>query len=209
VIEMKPSFDLKEYFPLHFRIALLATLVLFILAFQLIPEREVKPYKPKVHKAIKVEKLPPQLKNIVEPPPPPKPKIPVAAKTDEEVEQQTIEKTDFTGFEREAEVDLEVPDFVPYDTPPQALNEAEARRMYLEYPEICRKAGIEGTVYLKLLVWKTGEVKKVVVLKSLHEACDAAAVKFAYHLRFSPAKQRDIAVSVWVAFPVKFVLTEE
>ncbi|RKZ21079.1 energy transducer TonB, partial [bacterium] len=41
-----------------------------------------------------------------------------------------------------------------------------------------------------------------------HEACDAAAVRFAYQLRFRPGKQRDIPVPVYVSFPVVFRLSE-
>ncbi len=204
---MKNHIDLKEDFPFHIRIAILITLVVFILAFQFVPKTQTKPYKPKRMHAIKVEKLPPQLKNIVEPPPPPKPKLPVAAAKDEKVEAATIQKTDFTGVEREAKVDLNVPDFVPYEIAPKVLNLVQIEKS-IEYPDIAKKAGIEGTVYLKVLVWTDGTVKRVKIIKSLYDALDNAAVKAAYHLRFKPALQRDKPVAVWVAIPFKFSLTE-
>ncbi len=204
---MKNHIDLKEDFPLHIRIAILITLVIFILAFQFVPKTQVKPYKPKKIHAIRVEKLPPQLKNIVEPPPPPKPKLPVAAAKDEEVEAATIQKTDFTGVEKNTQVDLNVPDFVPYEVAPKVLNLQQIERT-IEYPEIAKKAGIEGIVYLKVLVWTDGTVKRVKIVKPLYDALDNAAVKAAYRLKFKPALQRDKPVAVWVALPFRFSLTE-
>jgi len=68
--------DLKKQYPLHIRIGFLTTLVLLILSFIFVPEMKNEPYLPKFSKPIKVDKLPPQLQNIVKPPPPPKPKLP-------------------------------------------------------------------------------------------------------------------------------------
>ena len=199
--------DIKEYYPIHLRVGILITLVGFILAFLLVPKTEVKAYKPNFTPTVKVEKLPPQLKNIVEPPPPPKPKLPVAAQSDEEVQQETIEKTDFTGFEKESDVDLPPPDFVPYDRAPQPINLEQVKNM-VEYPEIARKLGIEGRVWLKLWVDKEGNVRKVIVTKGVYPALDEAAKKAYKHLKFHPAMQRDKPVAVWVTMYFDFRLTQ-
>ncbi|MCK4421789.1 energy transducer TonB [candidate division WOR-3 bacterium] len=204
---MYEGFDLKKLYPLHMRIALLVTLVVFILAFMFIPEGEMQEYKPKVITRIEVHKLPPQLQNIVKPPPPPKPKMPVAAESDEEAEAETIEKTDFEGYEKEADIELNVPDFVPYDTPPMPINLDEIRRR-TPYPESAKRLGIEGTVWLKLLLDTEGKVRKVVLVKSLYPALDKVAMTMVKQVKFTPAMQRDLPVAVWLSFPYKFSLED-
>jgi protein TonB len=200
---MKKTIDLKKQYPLHIRIGFLVTLVLLILGFVFIPEMKREPYRPEFSKPIRVDKLPPQLQNIVKPPPPPKPKLPVAAKSDEEVEAETIEKTDFTGLEKkEADVDIAPPKFVPYEVAPEVLNP----KVLDFYPQAARVVGIEGKLFLELWVDKKGTVRKVIVKKPLHSTIDGEAVRRAYQLKFKPAMQRDKPVDVWVSFPVTFEL---
>ncbi len=65
---------------------------------------------------------------------------------------------------------------------------------------------IEGQVFLRLLVDTTGGIADVKVIKSLNELLDVEAIKAARQWRFSPARQRDKAVRVWVEVPVRFQL---
>ncbi len=196
--------DLKELYPTHFKIGLLVALIAFIIGFLLAPTYTPHPYVPKVEKPVQLTELPPELKSIEEPPPMQKPELPVEAESEEEVEQVTIERTDFTGFEKAPPPpEIETPDFVPYDTPPMPVKLVEPI-----YPDIARQAGIEGVVILKLLVDVDGRVLKAQVLKSLNQALDVEAVKAAKASLFSPAKQRDKPVRVWVSYPVEFVLRE-
>lgn len=195
--------DLKKLYPLHIRIGFLVTLVLLILGFIFIPEMKREPTLPKFSKPIRVDKLPPQLQNIVKPPPPPKPKLPVAAESDEEVEAETIEKTDFTGLEKEADVDFRPPKFVAYEVAPQPLNE---RIMQGIYPEVARRLGIEGKLYLELWIDTKGKVRNVIITKPLYPAIDKVAKERAYQLKFNPAMQNDKPVAVRLAYPVIFKL---
>ncbi len=205
---MDNGVDLKKFYPLHMRIALLLTLVIFILGFMFIPEQKIKEYKPRIQRVIQVQKLPPQLQNIVKPPPPPKPKMPVAAESDEEAEQETIEETDFTGYEtKEAEVEFNPPPFVPYEIAPKALNLEDVKRR-TPYPESAKRLGIEGTVLLKLGVDKKGKVRKVILVRSLYPALDRIAIEMVLQINFSPAMQRDQPVDVWIAFPYTFSLED-
>lgn len=205
---MDNGVDVEKLYPFHMRIALLLTLVIFILGFMFIPEREAREYKPTIQKRIQVQKLPPQLKNIVKPPPPPKPKMPVAAESDEEAEAETIEKTDFGGYEKkEAEVEFNIPPFVPYDTAPKALNLAEVKSR-TPYPESAKRLGIEGTVYLELWVDTKGVVRKVVLIRPLYPALDKIAVEMSKQLKFTPAMQRDEPVAVRLSFPYTFSLED-
>jgi protein TonB len=197
--------DLKKLYPLHIRIGFLVTLALLILGFIFIPEMKREPTLPKFSKPIKVDKLPPQLQNIVKPPPPPKPKLPVAAESDEEVEAETIEKTDFTGLEKEADVEFRPPKFVAYEIAPQPLNE---RIMQGIYPEVARRLGIEGKLYLELWIDTKGKVRNVIITKPLYPAIDKIAKERAYQLKFNPAMQNDKPVAVRLAYPVIFKLED-
>ncbi len=203
---MKKTIDLKKQYPLHIRIGFLSTLVFLILGFIFIPEMKREPYHPEFSKPIRVDKLPPQLQNIVKPPPPPKPKLPVAAKSDEEVEAETIEKTDFTGLEKkEADVEFEPPRFVAYEIAPQPLNE---KIMQGIYPDVARRLGIEGKLYLELWIDTKGTVRNVIITKPLYPAIDKIAKERAYQLKFSPAMQNDKPVAVRLAYPVVFKLED-
>lgn len=197
--------DLKESYPTYLKLGILIALLILIAGFLLAPTYTPHPYVPKVEKPVQLTELPPELKSIEEPPPIAKPELPVEAETEEEVEKTTIAKTEFTGFEKAPPPpDIVTPDFVPYDTPPEPV-----RLVKPNYPDIARKAGIEGFVILKLLVDVDGSVLDAKVLQSLNKVCDEEAVKAAKASLFRPAKQRDKPVRVWVAFPVQFTLRDK
>ncbi|MDO9575299.1 MAG: energy transducer TonB [bacterium] len=199
---MKGSVDIKEKGGDYLKLGWVCALAIAVVAVLFIPECAPNPYQPKVEAGVITMELPPEMKQLAEPPPPPKPKMPVEAETAEEVEQTTIERTDFTGFEKAPPPpSTETPDFVPYDTPPEPVYITKPK-----YPEIGRKAGVEGIVYLKLLLDTTGYVLEVKIFKSLNPAFDESAAKAARTWRFTPAKQRDRAVRVWLGYPVRFTL---
>jgi protein TonB len=197
----KKGDNLKKKFMLHIRIGFLVTLVALIAGFIFIPEIETKPYSPEVRRVIRIDNLPDQLQNIVKPPPPKKPKMPVAAETDEEVEAETIDKTDIIGEDGKVPgVEFAPPPFVPYEIPPKPLNLGEVD---FKYPGVFQ---IEGTVFLELWIDEEGVVRNVILVKSLHPAYDKVAIEGAKKLRFSPAIQWDKPVAVRYSFPVKFTL---
>jgi protein TonB len=76
-----------------------------------------------------------------------------------------------------------------------------------DFPEIARKAGIEGRVTVNALVGKDGKVEKtgeVTGPEVFHEAAKAAALKW----EFTPAIQNDRPVKVWVAIPFNFTFRD-
>jgi protein TonB len=77
-----------------------------------------------------------------------------------------------------------------------------------DYPDIARRAGIEGTVWVKILVDKEGRAKKAIVLKSDSEIFDDPALKAALQWVFSPAMMNNGPVAVWVAVPFRFQLNK-
>jgi len=76
-----------------------------------------------------------------------------------------------------------------------------------DYPEMVRSAGIEGQTVVEALLDLNGTVMDARVLKSSGNAMlDAAACEAAQRAKFSPAKQRDKPVHVWVSIPYRFTL---
>lgn len=92
--------------------------------------------------------------------------------------------------------------FVPVEKMPQVVTYVTP-----DYPEIAKRAGVEGTVYVKILVSKQGKPLKAVVIKSDSKVFDQSAINAAMKFVFTPAIQHENPVMVWVVVPFKFRLT--
>jgi peptide/nickel transport system substrate-binding protein len=99
------------------------------------------------------------------------------------------------------EESAEPPKFVAYEVPPKPLN---LDKVVFPYPEVAKKLGLNGTVYLELWISKEGNVTNVVLIRSVHPILDKVAVENARQLRFSPAIQGNKPVAVRYSFPVRF-----
>ncbi|MGD9548352.1 MAG: TonB family protein, partial [Candidatus Krumholzibacteriia bacterium] len=73
-----------------------------------------------------------------------------------------------------------------------------------DYPELARRARIEGTVVIEVLVTAGGTVGHAAILQGVHPLLDKAALAAALRCRFTPARQRELAVPVRVAIPYRF-----
>jgi TonB family protein len=77
-----------------------------------------------------------------------------------------------------------------------------------KYPELARRAGIEGDVIIKVLVNIDGSILDAIIfLSSGFEELDNAALEASMKAKFEPAAQFGRPVKVWVSIPVKFKLT--
>ncbi len=73
------------------------------------------------------------------------------------------------------------------------------------YPPLLRDAGIGGTIRVYFFIEADGSVGSVQIDRSSgHAALDDAALRVADVYRFSPAKNREEAVPVWVSVPITF-----
>ncbi|MCK9212680.1 MAG: energy transducer TonB [Ignavibacteriaceae bacterium] len=77
------------------------------------------------------------------------------------------------------------------------------------YPKLAKLAGIEGTVYLKLLINEKGSVEKAKVEQGVKDMLDNSALEAAKKALFSPAMLNNKGVKVWVILPVAFKLEVE
>ncbi len=79
------------------------------------------------------------------------------------------------------------------------------------YPEEDKKNGVEGKVFLKILVDKEGNVKKAVVTSRTQGslAMEHAAIEAAKQFTFKPATVKNQPVEIWVSIPFAFKLAEK
>lgn len=107
------------------------------------------------------------------------------------------------NIQQDINIDEDPADFVPVEKTPVPV-----KQVVPEYPDIARRAGIEGTVWVKILVDKEGKAKKAIVMKSDAEIFNEPAVKAALQMVFTPAMMNNGPVAVWAAVPFRFKLNK-
>lgn len=98
------------------------------------------------------------------------------------------------------------PHFTPHTIRPELANRAEVRRALVNsYPALLRDAGIGGSVLAWLLVDESGKVIKTRIKESSGRTeLDAAALKVAESMEFTPAENEGKPVKVWITLPIVF-----
>jgi len=156
----------------------------------------------------------PITEQINRPPPPARPAVPIPSESEDIPEDETIEETELDLTEipppppPPPEEEEEAPIFVAYDKAPEPIGGYEAIQRNLVYPEIARKAGVEGVVIVQVVIDEKGRVVDTQILKSLGAGCDEAAMEAIRKTRWKPAMQRDRPVKVRVSIRVKFQLKD-
>lgn len=91
---------------------------------------------------------------------------------------------------------------------PSIQGGVEALQEQLFYPDLVRKAGIEGTVRVTFTVTENGTVENARVSKSVHDDLDAAALKAVQSVSFVPPTTNGSATTKEVTLPITFTLPE-
>ncbi len=199
-------------YPLRVRWILIGTVALVALIFYALPrfERGGEMVKQDFRDVVETIEIPPT-QQFEAPPPPSRPSIPVESEDEDIAEDITIDETDLEDFEWDAPPPP--PDegptvrFIPYDEAPVPIGGYTAIQRNVRYPPIAQEAGIEGTVIVQAFVNSKGRVTETVILKGIpNTGLDEAAVDAIKRTLFTPAKQRDRPVGVWISIPVSFKL---
>jgi protein TonB len=74
------------------------------------------------------------------------------------------------------------------------------------YPDIAKKSGIEGKVYILVYVNEKGGVDDVKLVKGIGAGCDDAAMNAFKTANFTPGKDKGTPVKVKLTLPVTFKL---
>ncbi len=120
---------------------------------------------------------------------------------DIEEENIIIEAPEEENIQIEDEVLPQPDEFVPFEVEPKPTTPISP-----EYPELARKAGIEGTVWVKILIDKQGLVRDAMVVRGVGAGLDESAVKEIKRTIYTPAIQNNRPVAVWVMQRVIFRL---
>ncbi|NGP88409.1 energy transducer TonB [Fodinibius halophilus] len=209
----KPTQDLRNYYTVFLQLGIVAVLLIFIVAMKV----EFVAEKPNTdlteeQEVTKMEDII-QTKQEETPPTPPRPQVPVEVPNDEIIEDQSIDL--------DAEMSLDE----PLDMPPPPEEEDDEEKLFviveempkmkggqewlynnIEYPEMARKAGIEGRVIIQFIVNKKGKAQNLKILRSLGGGCDEAAKKVLRDAEFSIGRQRGRPVKVKMSQSIVFRL---
>jgi len=126
-------------------------------------------------------------------------------------QQGSNEGVDYSLIETEQKVVEEKKEeapvyFVAVEEMPEPIGGIEAIQSKIVYPEIAKRAGVEGKVYVLAFVDESGDVTKAVILKGVGAGLDEAALTAVKATKFKPGKQRGKPVKVQVSIPIVFKL---
>ncbi len=216
-LKKSPKADLKKRYPLFLEIGIVFTLGILIVAFRLdmsaendfnidLPDQEV----------VQMEEIT-QTEQVQKPPPPPRPPVPVEVPNDEVLDEIEIDLGDIFDLDEElplppppppaVEEEEEEPEiFVIVEQMPELIGGLAELQKKITYPEIAKKAGVEGRVYLQFVVDEQGNVQDPVVTRGIGAGCDEEAIKAILTAKFKPGIQRGKAVKVKYSLPITFKL---
>jgi protein TonB len=214
-LKKNPKADLRRSYKKIFELSLVISLFLSIVAFKFFPHFETKVAMAEgPQELFKVEDVQ-QTKQENRPPPPPKPPIPIEAPSEDVLEDIEIGETELDVNQQveappppkvEKKVEEEPQYFVAVEEMPEPIGGIQAIQSKIVYPEIAKRAGIEGKVYVLAFVDETGNVTKAEIIKGLGAGLDDAALGAVKATKFKPGKQRGKPVKVQVSIPIVFKL---
>lgn len=219
-----PRADLRRNYRLYIEIGLVLSLLILIGLFRapIRPKEEGFNIELAQQEVVQMEEVT-QTQQQVKPPPPPRPPVPVEVPNDVVLDDEDL-NLDATLDMNEPLSELPPPPpppeeksqpeeeeaeiFVVVEEMPEIIGGTAQIYKYLEYPDIARKAGMEGLVVVQIVVEPDGTPANPVVARSAGEVLDKAAVEAVRKLRFKPGKQRGVPVRVRMAIPIRFRLRD-
>src|SRR5690625_3402954 len=211
----KPEADLKNYYTVFLQVGLLLTLLICIGVVKLDWVTEA----PEVivldeQEIVEMEEII-QTRQIETRPAPHRQPGTVAAPYDQIIKDVTthIGELDLGGSldmpppppppaEEEPEDDF----FVGVEQMPDLIGGCGEHQSKIRYPEMARRAGIEGRVHIQFIVNERGEVENPVVVRGIGGGADEEALRVVSQAKFTPGMQRGRPVRVQYSLPIFFRL---
>ncbi len=218
-IRKNPKADLRSGYPIVIQASLIGALLLLIFAFrvQYSPDSGVE-FVQQEQEIVQMEEIL-QTKQIEKPPPPPKPPVPVEVPNDEIIEDDDLDLDASLDIEEplanlppppppeEKKVEEPEPEiFVVVEQMPELIGGLGDIQKKIRYPEIARKAGVEGRVIIQFVVDENGNVQDPNVVRGIGAGCDEEALRVVKEAKFKPGKQRGKSVKVKMSLPITFKL---
>ena len=226
-IKKTPKADLENRRTLYTEIGLVVALLVVWGAFSYSTKEKAVASLGEDTQVVEVEDMVP-ITQETPPPPPEAPKIPVLSDQIDIVEDDIKVDDNFMSLEDDANLGVEIMDYVeevkeevveeeaiPFQLVEEkpSFNGGDANEFSkwvnskLQYPEIAKENGVQGRVTLQFTVNPDGSVSNVKVLRGVDSSLDKEAVRVvSMSPKLKPGKQRDRAVKVTYTFPVIFQL---
>ena len=226
-IKKTPKADLENRRTLYTEIGLVVALLVVWGAFSYSTKEKAVASLGEDTQVVEVEDMVP-ITQETPPPSPEAPKIPVLSDQIDIVEDDIKVDDNFMSLEDDANLGVEIMDYVeevkeevveeeaiPFQLVEEkpSFNGGDANEFSkwvnskLQYPEIAKENGVQGRVTLQFTVNPDGSVSNVKVLRGVDSSLDKEAVRVvSMSPKWKPGKQRDRAVKVTYTFPVIFQL---
>ena len=226
-IKKTPKADLENRRTLYTEIGLVVALLVVWGAFSYSTKEKAVASLGEDTQVVEVEDMVP-ITQETPPPPPEAPKIPVLSDQIDIVEDDIKVEDNFMSLEDDANLGVEIMDYVeevkeevveeeaiPFQLVEEkpSFNGGDANEFSkwvnskLQYPEIAKENGVQGRVTLQFTVNPDGSVSNVKVLRGVDSSLDKEAVRVvSISPKWKPGKQRDRAVKVTDNFPGIFQL---
>ena len=209
----KPKADLRKYYTVFLELGLVVVLIIFIVAmkidFRTGPQNTDLTEEQEVVEMEEIQRT----KQEEKPPPPPRPQVPVEVPNDEIVEDQDINLDAELNFDEPLDMppppeeeDDEEDFFVVVENMPELIGGMAKLQRCVNYPEMARKAGIEGRVIVQFIVNENGQVESPRVVRGIGGGADEEALRCVKQAEFKPGRQRGKPVRVQYSLPVIFRL---
>ena len=214
----KPKSDLRNYYNLYMEAGFVITLVILLVLFNIkFQANNNENFSQPKQQTVKMKQIV-QTHQKKTPPPPPRPQTPVAVPNDQVINDQPIN----LNAEMNMNKPLNLPPppknsgnkkkkkqkqvFVVVEHMPKLIGGLKGLEQKIKYPELARKAGIEGKVYVQFVVNKHGNVENAKVVRGIGGGCDKEALKVVRKAHFKPGMQRGRPVNVRYSLPIVFKL---
>lgn len=217
-----PRIDTRKYYVQLLQVGLIATLVIFIILFRIeIRSDSETVFEFDVQEIVEMEEIV-ITKQTVTVPPPPRPPVPVKVPDYEIIDEIDID----------IDAELDIGSYLTHQLPPPKPPQDEESEMgedefyviveqmpeligglssiqnKIVYPDIAKRANVQGRVIIQFVVNERGEVENPKVIRAIGAGCDEEALRVVSQARFIPGHQRGVPVRVQYTIPVVFMLKD-
>lgn len=217
-LKRKKEVQIHSGYEIRIQVGLIVSMLIFILLFRIniqfedtfeveIIEREI----------LEIEEII-QTEIIETPPPPPRPPVPITVPDDAILDDELMDFDAFLDMDEglaytpppppDDDADDEPEIFVTVEQMPELIGGMAELQRHVVYPEMARRAQIEGRVVVQFVIDEQGYVRDPFVVRGVGAGLDEAALEAVKQVRFTPGMQRGRPVKVQYTIPVQFRLTK-
>ncbi|WP_457651630.1 energy transducer TonB [Rhodocaloribacter sp.] len=216
-----PRANLRLYYGIYLEIGLILALAALIFLFRapIRPDDEGFDIDLAQQEVVQIEEIK-QTQQEAKPPPPPRPPVPVEVPNDVVLDDEELNLDATLDFDEplaelppppapKEEKKVEEPEpeiFVVVEEMPVLIGGLRGLQAKIHYPEMAKKAGVQGRVIVQFVVNEQGDVENATVIRGIGGGADEEALRVISAAKFKPGKQRGRPVKVRMSLPILFKL---